>query len=74
MVEDTDDPPVPVVCTDCGTETEVPLGDVAEAVERHNEQLHDGDQVAEVDPAVSDHLADLVATDLGLLGDTAESN
>ena len=65
--ETGDDPRVPVVCSNCGTDTEVPLADAAEAVERHNDQLHDGEQVAEVDPDISEHLTDLVAEDLELL-------
>jgi hypothetical protein len=62
-----DQPTVPVVCPDCDTTSRVPLPDVADAVERHNHQLHDGESVAAVDPAVADRLADLVAEDLGLL-------
>lgn len=62
-----DQPTVPVVCPDCDTTSRVPLPDVADAVERHNDQLHDGESVAAVDPAVADRLADLVAEDLGLL-------
>lgn len=60
---------VPVVCPDCDTETEVPLSDLADTLERHNENRHDGDAVAEVDPAVSRHVQDLVAEELGLLED-----
>ncbi|WP_248897827.1 hypothetical protein [Haloplanus halobius] len=62
-----DGPTVPITCTECATTTRVPLPDVADAVERHNEQFHDGEPIAEVDPAVADRLADLVADDLGLL-------
>jgi hypothetical protein len=62
-------PRVPVVCPDCETTSRVPLSDVADAIERHNDQLHDGDDVAEVDPDVADRIADLVATELGLLED-----
>jgi len=62
-----DAPTVPVVCSACETETEVALDEVAGAIERHNEQLHDGESVAEVDPAVAGHVADLVAEELGLL-------
>ena len=60
-------PSVPVFCDDCGTTTRVPLDDVGEAIERHNDQLHDGEDVARVDPELSERLADLVAEDLGLL-------
>ncbi|MDS0475872.1 hypothetical protein [Natrinema sp. 1APR25-10V2] len=68
---DEDDPRVPVVCPDCETTSRVPLADVADAIDRHNEQLHDGDDVASVDPDVADRIADLVATELGLLEDDA---
>ncbi|GAB7008881.1 hypothetical protein [Halorubrum trueperi] len=62
----SDDPSVPIVCTECETETRIPLSDVADALSRHNEEKHDGEDVAEVDPALKDRLADLVAEDLGL--------
>jgi len=45
----------------------VPFPDVEAAVSRHNEQLHDGEAVASVDPDVLDQLADFVAEDLDLL-------
>lgn len=61
------EPRVPVVCSACETTSRVPLSDLAETIERHNEQLHDGDDVAEVDPDVADRIADLVASELGLL-------
>ncbi|MXV63330.1 hypothetical protein GS429_14900 [Natronorubrum sp. JWXQ-INN-674] len=64
---ESDDPRVPIVCPDCETTSRVPLPDVAETVERHNEQLHDGDDVATVDPDIADQIADLVADELGLL-------
>ncbi|MFC7172978.1 hypothetical protein ACFR97_09710 [Haloplanus litoreus] len=64
-----DDPTVPIICSACETTTRVPLPEVAEAVERHNESVHDGESIAEVDPAVVDRLADLVADDMGLLDD-----
>jgi hypothetical protein len=62
-----DEPTVPVRCPECGSESRVPVSELAEAVDRHNENLHDGDEVARVDPAVRDVLADMVAEDLGLL-------
>jgi hypothetical protein len=65
--EDEAEPEVPIVCTACETTTRVPLSDAGEAVSRHNEQLHGGEAVAEVDPAVTDHLLDMVADELGLL-------
>ncbi|MEF8852565.1 MAG: hypothetical protein V5A44_10005 [Haloarculaceae archaeon] len=55
---------VPVVCPECGTETRVALDDLADTVERHNERLHDGEEVASVDPDLADQLLDLVADDL----------
>lgn len=69
MAGDDDDPTVPVVCPDCGTTTRVSLSTVGEAVERHNEQLHDGEDVAGVDPDVADSLLDLVAEGMGLTDD-----
>jgi hypothetical protein len=62
-----DQPTVPVFCDDCGTTTRVPLEDVGDAIDRHNDQLHDGEEIAQVDPDIADHLADLVADDMGLL-------
>ncbi|WP_251329501.1 hypothetical protein [Haloplanus pelagicus] len=64
-----DDPTVPIICSACETTTRVPLSTVADAVARHNENVHDGESIAEVDPAVTDRLADLVADDMGLLDD-----
>ncbi|APX98375.1 hypothetical protein [Natronorubrum daqingense] len=64
-----DEPRVPIVCAECETTSRIPLSDVAETVERHNEQLHGGSDVATVDPDIVDSIADLVATDLGLLED-----
>jgi hypothetical protein len=61
-----DDPTVPIVCPECDTTSRIPLPDVADAVARHNDQLHDGETIATVDPDVADSLADLVAADLGL--------
>jgi RNase P subunit RPR2 len=67
MTGDEPDPDVPVHCPECGTTTRVPLSGVAEAIERHNEGLHDGEEVARVDPELADRLADIVAEELGLL-------
>ena len=64
-----DAPTVPIVCSACETTSRVALDDVSEAIERHNERLHDGDPHAEVDPALKEQLADLVVEDLGLLED-----
>lgn len=63
----TDDPLVPVVCPACDTRSELSLDELPEALERHNEQRHDGSEEATVDPALTDQLADLVAEDLDLL-------
>lgn len=60
---------MPIVCPDCGTRSRVPLEAVADTVERHNDRLHDGEDVAEVDPAITERIADLVADDMGLLDD-----
>jgi len=67
MTDDTDDPEIPIVCEACGTETTVPLSDVADQLERHNENRHDGETHAEVDPALKSQIQDLVAKDIGLL-------
>ncbi|MBV0902209.1 hypothetical protein [Haloarcula salina] len=64
---DSEGPEIPVVCEGCGTRTAVPFDEVEDAVARHNEQLHDGDPVAEVDPDVLEELADRFARDSGLL-------
>lgn len=71
MAADTDEtePRVPVVCSACETTSRIPLSELADAIERHNDQLHDGEDVAEVDPDVADQIANLVATELGLLDD-----
>lgn len=66
MTEDHHEPAVPIVCPECETTSRVALEDVAETIERHNDRLHDGEVVAEVDPALKDQLADLIAEDLGL--------
>lgn len=62
-----DEPDVPVHCPECETTTRIPLSSVGENIEQHNDRLHDGEDVAGVDPAVADELADIVAEDLGLL-------
>jgi hypothetical protein len=63
----SDDPDVPVRCPECGTETRVPLSEIAGTIDRHNETRHGGEECAQVDPDLADELADLVAEDLGLL-------
>lgn len=67
MASDDEMPEIPVVCEACGTRTAVPFEDVEDAVTRHNEQLHDGDSEAQVDPDVLDALVDRAAEDMGLL-------
>jgi hypothetical protein len=69
--ESEDAPAVPVVCEACETTSRVPLSAVAEAVERHNEGMHDGEEMASVDPAIREQLADMVAEDMGLLDEDA---
>lgn len=67
MPGDSDeDPHVPVVCEDCETTSRVPLSDAADAIATHNDQLHDGEDVAQIDPDVVRHVTDLAAEDLGL--------
>lgn len=73
MTNDGDDEPdVPVVCSVCDTTSRVPLSDVPEAIDRHNDRAHDGEEIAEVDPALKNRLADLVAEDLNLFEDVDE--
>jgi hypothetical protein len=67
MTEADDDPAVPVHCPECETTTRVPISDLATAIEQHNDNLHDGEDCARVDPDVADQLADIVAEELGLL-------
>ena len=62
----SDEPTVPVRCPECGTETRVALDEVADAIERHNADRHDGEEVAAVAPAVRERIAELAADDLGL--------
>jgi len=64
---DEDAPDVPIVCPECETTTRVPLPELEATLARHNEQRHGGESVAEVDPALADTMADLVAEDLQLL-------
>jgi len=67
--ESAGDPEVPVVCPECETTTRVALTNLEDALDRHNERLHDGESVAEVDPDLAEELADMVAQDLGLLSE-----
>lgn len=57
-------PTVPIVCSACETTTRVPLSEVDERITKHNEQLHGGEPVAEVDPEIKRHLTDLLADDI----------
>ena len=66
MTAEEDMPNIPVVCTACETRTQVAFDDVQEAVARHNDQQHDGEAVAEVDPDVLEALADQLGRDMGL--------
>jgi hypothetical protein len=61
---DDETPTLPIVCEACGTTTRVPLDEAGETVERHNDRLHDGEEVAGIDPDLLDSLHDLVAADL----------
>lgn len=69
MTADSDEPDVPIVCPKCETSSRVPLATVGDAIDRHNARFHDGADVAAVDPAVTEHIADMVAEDMGLLED-----
>jgi hypothetical protein len=62
-----DEPTVPIRCPECDTTTRTPISEVADSVERHNEQMHDGEDIARVDPEIAEELQDIVAEDLGLL-------
>lgn len=62
-----DEPAVPIVCPECDTETRIALSDVAESLDRHNDRLHDGEEVAVVDPDIAEQIADIVAEDLDLV-------
>jgi len=66
MTAEEEMPEIPVVCTVCDTRSQIPFDDVEVAVTRHNEQQHDGDSVAEVDPDVMDALTDQLGRDMGL--------
>ena len=67
MTGDSNDLAVPIICEECGTETTVPLSDLETQLNRHNENRHDGEEHAIVDPTLKSQLQDLVAEDLGLL-------
>ncbi len=67
----TNEPRVPVQCDACETTTRVALSNLATAIDRHNENVHDGEPIAEVDPDIKAQIADMVATDMGLLEEDA---
>lgn len=66
-MSDDDEPDVPIRCEACDTTSRVPLSGVGDAVEAHNDRLHDGEAEAEVDPALREQLADVVGEEMGLL-------
>jgi hypothetical protein len=68
--DDEDVTMVPIECRACDTETEVPLGELPETLARHNEQRHDGESIARVDPDLAERIADLAASELGLLDES----
>lgn len=67
MPDNDADPTVPIVCPECETTTRIPFSEVADSLDQHNERLHDGEEVAQVDPDLAEELADVVAEDLDLL-------
>ncbi|MXR50398.1 hypothetical protein GRX03_02090 [Halovenus sp. WSH3] len=67
MSTSDDTPTVPIICPECETTTRIPVDDVADSLERHNEQLHDGDEIAHIDPDIAEEIQNIVAEDLGLL-------
>lgn len=67
MSTSEDTPTVPIICPECETTTRIPVDDVADSLQRHNEQLHDGEDVAHIDPDIADEIQNIVAEDLGLL-------
>jgi len=70
-MSDDDGPKVPIHCPECETTTRIPLSELETQIERHNETVHDGEDVARVDPAVAEQIQNLVVEDLGLLDDDA---
>ena len=67
MSTSEDTPTVPIICPECETTTRIAVDDVADSLQRHNEQLHDGEEVAHIDPDIADQIQNIVAEDLGLL-------
>lgn len=64
---DEDLPDITITCEACGTSSEIPFDEVQETLDRHNEHRHDGEAIAEIDPAVKSRLQDLLAEEMGLL-------
>ncbi|MFB6070352.1 MAG: hypothetical protein ABEJ76_04950 [Halanaeroarchaeum sp.] len=62
-----DEPRVTIECPTCGTESKVPLSGAADRIDRHNDRVHDGEDVARLDPVVADRLADILAEEMDLL-------
>ena len=67
MSTSDDTPTVPIICPECETTTRISIDNLAESLERHNEQLHDGEDVAHIDPDIADQIQNMVAEDMGLL-------
>lgn len=70
-MSDDDGPQVPIHCPDCETTSRVPLSDLESRIESHNEALHDGDDVARVDPDIAEQFRNLVVEEMGLLDEDA---
>ncbi|WP_053947219.1 hypothetical protein [Halolamina sediminis] len=70
-MSDDDGPQVPIHCPECETTTRVPFSELADRIEAHNESVHDGDDVAQVDPGVAEQFQDIVLEESGLLEDDA---
>jgi len=62
-----DEPEVPIICPECDTTTRLPISEVADNLEQHNNRMHNGEDIAQVDPDIAEQLQDIVAEDLGLL-------
>lgn len=70
-MSDDDGPQVPIHCPECETTTRVPLADLQDRIESHNEAVHDGDDVAQVDPGVAEQFQNIVLEESGILEDDA---
>lgn len=65
--DEGDLPQVPIICEECDTESMVAFPRIEETIDGHNERMHDGEPVAEIDPSVKSKLQDLLIEELGLL-------